>query len=226
MVNSKQKGARFERLLASKLREFGYSDARRGQQYCGSNGDADVVGLPHLHIEAKHQEKMCLYDWMAQAIRDARTEEIPVVIHKKNNADILVSTTVIEVGIDVPNATVIMIENAERFGLSQLHQLRGRVGRGSAASYCILMSDAKKDGTLNRLKVLNRTNDGFEIAREDMKLRGPGELNGVRQSGELQFGLGDIVNDSDILELVAAEYDGLSERLINLKGNLIDFRTI
>ena len=91
MVNSKQKGARFERLLASKLREFGYSDARRGQQYCGSNGDADVVGLPHLHIEAKHQEKMCLYDWMAQAIRDARTEEIPVVIHKKNNADILVS---------------------------------------------------------------------------------------------------------------------------------------
>lgn len=145
---------------------------------------------------------------------------------KDHNADILVSTTVIEVGIDVPNATIIMIENAERFGLSQLHQLRGRVGRGSAASYCILMSDAKKDGTLNRLKVLNRTNDGFEIAREDMKLRGPGELNGVRQSGELQFGLGDIVNDSDILELVAAEYDGLSERLINLKGNLIDFRTI
>jgi len=89
-VNSKAKGARFERLLASHLREYGYS-ARRGQQYCGANGDADVVGLPHLHIEAKHQERMCLYDWMAQATRDARSGEIPVVMHKKNNAEILVS---------------------------------------------------------------------------------------------------------------------------------------
>ena len=92
MTNSKQKGARFERLLASKLRDYGY-EARRGQQYCGSNGDADVVGLPYIHIEAKHQERMCLYDWMEQAKRDARPGEYPVVFHKKNNADILVTMT-------------------------------------------------------------------------------------------------------------------------------------
>lgn len=89
-VNSKQKGARFERLLASKLREYGY-DARRTAQYCGNTGDAaDVVGLPHIHIEAKHQEQMRLYDWMAQAKRDAK-DGIPAVFHKKNNAPILVA---------------------------------------------------------------------------------------------------------------------------------------
>lgn len=87
-VNSKQKGARFERQLASKLREYGY-DCRRGQQYCGANGDADVVGLPGLHIEAKHQETMRLYDWMAQAKRDAKDNELSAVFHKKNNAPIL-----------------------------------------------------------------------------------------------------------------------------------------
>ena len=89
-LNSKAKGARFERHLASRLREYGY-DARRGQQYCGANGDADVVGLPHLHIEAKHVERLNLYDAMAQSIRDARSGEIPVVMHKKNKTDILVS---------------------------------------------------------------------------------------------------------------------------------------
>lgn len=145
---------------------------------------------------------------------------------KAHNFDILVSTTVIEVGIDVPNATIIMIENAERFGLSQLHQLRGRVGRGKDASFCILMSDSNKENTLKRLKVLNETNDGFKIASEDMKLRGPGELNGIRQSGELQFGLGDVVDDSDILLLASEWYDRISERISHLKGKLIDFRTI
>lgn len=90
--NSKQKGARFERLLASKFREYGY-EARRGQQYCGANGDADVVGLPYIHVEAKHRERMSLYEWMEQAKRDARPGEHPVVFHKKNNADILVTMT-------------------------------------------------------------------------------------------------------------------------------------
>lgn len=87
---SREKGKRFERALAAKLGEYGY-DCHRGQQYCGANGDADVVGLPHIHIEAKHQEKMSLYDWMAQAKHDARDGEIPAVFHKKNNADILVT---------------------------------------------------------------------------------------------------------------------------------------
>ena len=95
-VNSKQKGARFERTLASKFREYGYADARRGQQYCGLNGDADVVGLPYIHVEAKHQERMSLYEWMEQAKRDAAAGNegrLPVVFHKKNNADILVTMT-------------------------------------------------------------------------------------------------------------------------------------
>ncbi len=145
---------------------------------------------------------------------------------KNKNIDILVSTTVIEVGIDVPNATIIMIENADRFGLSQLHQLRGRVGRGSDASFCILMSDTKNEETLKRLKILNETNDGFKIANEDMKLRGPGELNGVRQSGELQFSLGDITKDGDLMLLAGSFYEKAADRLTDIKGNLIDFRTI
>lgn len=90
MVNSREKGARFERSLASILKDYGF-DARRGQQYCGANGDADVVGLPDIHIEAKHQERMQLYDWMSQARHDAREGELPAVFHKKNNCKILVT---------------------------------------------------------------------------------------------------------------------------------------
>ena len=90
MTNSRQKGARFERTLAAALRDYGY-ECRRGQHYCGTNGDADVIGLPGIHIEAKHQERMNLYDWMGQAKRDARQDELPAVFHKKNNAEILVS---------------------------------------------------------------------------------------------------------------------------------------
>lgn len=112
--------------------------------------------------------------------------------------DILVSTTVIEVGIDVPNATVIMIENAERFGLSTLHQLRGRVGRGSFASYCILIDGSSDDTEVERLKVLTNSDDGFYIADEDLRLRGPGDLLGTRQSGDFTFRLGDIYRDRDL----------------------------
>lgn len=113
---------------------------------------------------------------------------------------ILVSTTVVEVGIDVPNATVMMVENAERFGLAQLHQLRGRVGRGDAQSYCIFMSGSKSKETKKRLEVLNKSNDGFYIASEDLKLRGPGELFGLQQSGVLEFKIGDVFQDSRVLQ--------------------------
>ncbi len=109
---------------------------------------------------------------------------------------ILVSTTVVEVGVNVPNATVMMVENADRFGLAQLHQLRGRVGRGAHQSYCIFVAGNKSSKNMKRLEILNKTNDGFKIAEEDLKLRGPGDFFGVRQSGELDLGIADIYTDA------------------------------
>lgn len=124
---------------------------------------------------------------------------------KNKEYDILVSTTVVEVGVDVPNATVIVIENAERFGLSQLHQLRGRVGRSDLQSYCILSSSTRSQETLARLDIMTQTNDGFVIAEKDLQIRGPGEFLGTRQSGLPDMIIGDIVNDSKILELARSE---------------------
>ena len=113
--------------------------------------------------------------------------------------DILVATTVVEVGVDNPNATVIIIENAERFGLSQLHQLRGRVGRGEAQSYCVLISQSSTE-TKKRLEIMTKTNNGFIISQKDLEIRGPGEFLGTRQSGLPDFKLADLVNDTEILE--------------------------
>lgn len=157
------------------------------------------------------------------------------------DVDVLVSTTVIEVGINVPNATVMMIENAERFGLAQLHQLRGRIGRGKEQSYCIFVSGTDNEKSMERLKILNRSNDGFYIANEDLKLRGPGDLFGIRQSGDMVFTIGDIYQDSDLLkevsrsvdqilredpELSSTKYSGLREYLEQNAVNFIDFRSI
>ncbi len=118
----------------------------------------------------------------------------------RNKIQILVSTTVIEVGVNVPNATVMMVENAERFGLAQLHQLRGIVGRGKEQSYCIFVSGSDKKETLERLEILNKSNDGFFIASEDLRLRGPGDLLGIRQSGIMEFKIGDVFMDANILQ--------------------------
>ncbi len=113
---------------------------------------------------------------------------------------VLVSTTVVEVGVDVPNATVMMIENAERFGLAQLHQLRGRVGRGDAQSYCIMMNTSGRKEAGKRLEILNNSNDGFQIASEDLKLRGPGDFFGIRQSGDMLFTLADVYQDAAVMQ--------------------------
>ena len=118
----------------------------------------------------------------------------------KNEIQVLVSTTVVEVGVNVPNATVMMIENAERFGLAQLHQLRGRVGRGDAQSYCIMINTSNTKNAKKRLEILNKSNDGFYIASEDLKLRGPGDFFGIRQSGDLAFDIGDIYQDATELQ--------------------------
>ena len=156
--------------------------------------------------------------------------------------DVLVSTTVIEVGINVPNATVMMVENAERFGLAQLHQLRGRVGRGEFQSYCIFISTSDTKETMERLQILNHSNDGFHIASEDLKLRGPGDIFGIRQSGEFAFALGDIYTDANILKEASDAVEQLlvsdpdltdddSRALVNYfkehtAVNVVDFRTI
>jgi ATP-dependent DNA helicase RecG len=129
----------------------------------------------------------------------------------KGETQIMVATTVIEVGVDVPNATVMVIENAERFGLSQLHQLRGRVGRGAEQSYCILMSSYKlTKESKQRLEIMVRTTNGFEIAEADLKLRGPGDLMGTQQSGVLDLLIADLGKDQKILELAR---DAASELL-------------
>jgi ATP-dependent DNA helicase RecG len=129
---------------------------------------------------------------------------------------ILVSTTVIEVGVDVPNASVMVVEHAERFGLSQLHQLRGRVGRGAEKSYCVLLaSDIKSSVATERLGIMAETNDGFKIAEKDLELRGPGELLGTRQSGLPEFRIANLVRDQKILDAAQKEaefYLGKGER--------------
>ena len=135
----------------------------------------------------------------------------------KNEIQILVSTIVVEVGIDVPNATVMLIENAERFGLAQLHQLRGRVGRGGYQSYCIFMSASKSDETKERLEILNRSNDGFFIAGEDLRLRGPGDLFGIRQSGILDFKIADVFQDAEVLKIAGEEANKILKRDPELK---------
>lgn len=184
----------------------------------------DTIQIAYLHGKMRPAEKTRIME--AFAAKDI---------------DVLVSTTVIEVGINVPNATVMMVENAERFGLAQLHQLRGRVGRGAHQSYCIFISGNDNAETKKRLEILNQSNDGFYIAGEDLKMRGPGDLFGIRQSGELAFKIGDIYNDADVLKM-AGEY---AEHLLSKKMeadpenreiiqnyftnsyfNLVDFKTI
>ena len=143
----------------------------------------------------------------------------------RNEIQILVSTTVIEVGIDVPNAAVMMVENAERFGLAQLRQLRGRVGRGRHQSYCIFMSGSKSKETKERLSILNKSNDGFKIASEDLRLRGPGDLFGIRQSGLMDFRLGDVYQDAKILQMANEAADELLETENDWVKNLPDYET-
>ncbi|MCQ2536095.1 MAG: ATP-dependent DNA helicase RecG [Lachnospiraceae bacterium] len=127
----------------------------------------------------------------------------------KGETDILVSTTVVEVGVNVPNATVMVIENANRFGLASLHQLRGRVGRGADESYCVFIADLEKKNAKERLEILVNSNDGFKIASEDLKMRGPGDFLGIRQSGDMNFKLADIYQDADVLKRASKDIENL-----------------
>ncbi|MDY6325268.1 MAG: ATP-dependent DNA helicase RecG [Catonella sp.] len=134
----------------------------------------------------------------------------------KGETKVLVSTTVVEVGVNVPNATVMLIENAERFGLASLHQLRGRIGRGSAQSYCIFMAGKDSPEVMERLSILGKSNDGFKIAEEDMAMRGAGDIFGIRQSGDMVFKLGDIMNDAKILKLAGDTVKNSDDKTLSL----------
>jgi ATP-dependent DNA helicase RecG len=156
------------------------------------------VKVEYLHGKMKAKEKNDIMERFAEG-----------------DIHVLVSTTVVEVGVNVPNATVMMVENAERFGLAQLHQLRGRVGRGRDQSYCIFICGTDSIQARQRLEILNKSNDGFFIAAEDLKLRGPGDVFGVRQSGDLQFKLADVFNDAAVLKQAGEAAKSLSDEEID-----------
>lgn len=168
-----------------------FSEAIEGENVIDYCNTLKNIFPPYINIEYLHGK-----------MKPAMKNEI-IDRFAKNEIQILVSTTVVEVGVNVPNATVMMIENAERFGLAGLHQLRGRVGRGKYQSYCIFINASETKKASERLEILNHSNNGFEIANEDLKLRGPGDFFGVRQSGDMEFKLGDIYSDASILKTAA-----------------------
>ncbi len=163
--------------------------------------------LPDYHISIVH----------GRMSSEAKAAEMKRFV--QGQTQIMVSTTVIEVGVDVPNASVMVIENAERFGLSQLHQLRGRVGRGADQSYCLLMTKDKLSGEARiRIGAMLKSNDGFYLARIDLKLRGPGEMMGTMQSGRLQLKLADISEDGEFMELARNKADQILKEDPDLKS--------
>jgi ATP-dependent DNA helicase RecG len=167
----------------------------------------ESVKLDYEHLMGGYENVKAFFPepryWisMVHGRQPAEQKETNMQRFVSGDTQIMVSTTVIEVGVNVPNATVMVIENAEKFGLSQLHQLRGRVGRGAEKSYCILMTSTQLGNEAKeRIKIMTSTNNGFEIAEKDLELRGPGEIEGTRQSGALNFRLADLVKDKPILE--------------------------
>ena len=192
------------RQTAYKFMQKEITDGRQVYVICpmveeGESAELEDVQSYKQKLEAYFPESIrigCLHGRMRPADKTRIMEEF-----SEHKIDILVSTTVVEVGVNVPNATVMMIENAERFGLAALHQLRGRVGRGKYQSYCIFVDSTASEKSKKRLDILGRTNDGFEIANADLRMRGPGELSGTLQSGDAGFVYADLYDDADMLYL-------------------------
>ena len=199
-----------------KVNEFLISEIKKGRQafiVCplveeSDKSEAKSASERFEEIQKELKGVRCglLHGRMKNKEKDAVMESF-----RSGSIDILVSTTVIEVGVDVPNATVMVVENSERFGLSTLHQLRGRIGRGSNKSYCILVYSGKSDKSKERIETMCRTNDGFEIARTDLKLRGPGDFFGERQSGEMKFRVASVA-DIELVEQTRAVVDTIMEK--------------
>lgn len=192
-------------IICPMIEESEELDAENVIDYCEQLNDfyAGSIKVGYLHGRLKEEEK-------DEVLQKFYAGEISV----------LVSTTVVEVGINVPNATVMMVENAERFGLSQLHQLKGRVGRGSSQSYCIYIKSIASKEIDERLDILVRYNNGFDVAQKDLELRGPGDLKGTRQSGELCFKLADIIKDNDILTLATELINSLSQEELDKMADI------
>lgn len=170
--------------------------------------ESETLSAKAATIEAEALQTGFFKDYKVGLLHGKMSNEEKDIVmsdFKNKKYDILVSTTVVEVGVDVPNSTIIVIENAERFGLSQLHQLRGRVGRSSIQSYCVLISSTRNEDTIKRLNVMVETTDGFIIAEKDLEIRGPGEFLGVKQSGIIELHLADLTKDIKILEQAREE---------------------
>ncbi len=230
-----------------KAYEFIYDEVKKGRQayvICPMVEESSEQGMENVTDYTISLKQVmpgdiqigCLHGKMRPAEKDRIMQ-----CFAEGQIDILVSTTVVEVGVNVPNATVMMVENAERFGLAQLHQLRGRVGRGEHQSYCIFVNTSDREDSKKRLEILNRSNDGFFIAGEDLRLRGPGDLFGILQSGALAFQIGDIYNDAGILKqasecvekivqtdrnLEEAQNTILKKAFASGRFNSVDFRSI
>jgi ATP-dependent DNA helicase RecG len=173
--------------------------------------ESDKLDLLNATQMAEHLQTSVFPNFRVGLIhgRMRQDEKDDVMDEFRNGAShILVSTTVIEVGVDVPNASIMVVEHAERFGLSQLHQLRGRVGRGDEQSYCILLAaNRRSPEAIERLAIMEETSDGFKIAEKDLEIRGPGEVMGTRQSGLPAFRVGNIIRDHELLEVAKQEAD-------------------
>jgi ATP-dependent DNA helicase RecG len=184
----------------------------------GKSERAPLKAAVHMYEELRNGALKGLRVGLLHGRMDSDDKEIVMAQFKRGDIDVLVSTTVIEVGVDVPNASVMVIEHAERFGLSQLHQLRGRIGRGSAKSHCILLTGGKVTPEADqRLDAMARTQNGFEIAELDLQLRGPGEFFGTKQAGMPELRVANILRDRKLLELAKQE----AERFVNASDSAI-----
>ena len=194
-----------KRNMENRVNDFVKKQIAEGRQayiVCPLVEESDVSDLKSVQTMYEYYKKVfpdLRLEYLHGKMKNKEKDEI-MARFKAGEIDILISTTVIEVGVDVPNATMMIVENAERFGLAQLHQLRGRVGRGKYKSYCILKYESKSDLVAERMKIMEQTNDGFVISEKDLELRGPGDFFGTMQHGVPEFKVANLFTDMAILK--------------------------